>query len=91
MVALWVAGGVGLTFGAFVGLPVKERFTGVKTLQACSGAPVWLSWLASYTWDLIQSLPATLTVVVVFNFATGMRQNFTINKIKKFSVVYVHV
>ena len=53
LISLWVTVGMMLVFGAFVALPVKERFCGVKTLQRCSGAPVWLSWMAQYTWDLL--------------------------------------
>ena len=61
-----------LVFGAFVALPVKERFCGVKTLQRCSGAPVWLSWLAQYSWDLINCIPAISIVLIVFNIATDI-------------------
>ena len=53
LISLWVTVGIMLAFGAFVALPVKERCSGVKTLQRCSGAPVWLSWMAQYTWDLL--------------------------------------
>lgn len=52
LLSLWVTIGTMLVFGAFVALPVKERYCGVKTLQRCSGAPLWVSWLAQYTWDL---------------------------------------
>ena len=52
LISLMVSTGISLVFGSYVNLPVKERQSGVKTLQRCSGAPVWLSWLAQYTWDM---------------------------------------
>ena len=50
--------GVMIMFSAFGVLPVRERKNGVDTLQYCSGAPIWLMWLAEYVWDFINALPS---------------------------------
>ena len=53
-------------FSVFSMLPVRERENGVKTLQKCSGAPLWLTWLANYCWDLLNALPSLLMIIIIF-------------------------
>ena len=53
-------------FSAFSMLPVRERETGVKTLQKCSGAPLWLTWLANYAWDILNAFPSLLMIIFIF-------------------------
>jgi hypothetical protein len=55
-------------FGAFGVLPVRERKNGVKTLQKCSGTPLWVLWLAEYFWDIINCMPSILMIIGVFYF-----------------------
>lgn len=58
--------GLMIMYSAFSMLPVRERATGVKTMQKCSGAPLWLCWLAEYLWDLLNSLPPILITLIIF-------------------------
>jgi len=53
-------------FSVFSMLPVRERENGVKTLQKCSGSPLWLTWLANYCWDLLNALPSLLMIIIIF-------------------------
>ena len=53
-------------FAAFSMLPVRERSTGVRTLQKCSGAPLWLTWLAEYAWDFLNVLPSFCIILIIF-------------------------
>ena len=53
-------------FSVFSMLPVRERENGVKTLQKCSGAPLWLTWMANYCWDLLNALPSLLMIIIIF-------------------------
>ena len=58
--------GVMVMFSAFGVLPVRERKNGVKTLEYCSGAPIWLTWLAEYTWDIINCIPPIILICLTF-------------------------
>ena len=58
--------GIMIMFAAFTMLPVRERATGVKTMQKCSGAPLWLCWIADYLWDILNSLPPILVTLIIF-------------------------
>ena len=58
--------GLMIMFSAFSMLPVRERATGVKTMQKCSGAPLWLCWMAEYLWDLINCFPPILVTLIIF-------------------------
>ena len=58
--------GVMVMFAAFSMLPVRERSTGVRTLQKCSGAPLWLTWLAEYVWDFLNVLPSFAIILIIF-------------------------
>ena len=53
-------------FSVFSMLPVRERENGVKTLQKCSGAPLWLTWLANYCWDFLNAFPSLLIILLIF-------------------------
>ena len=53
-------------FGSFSVLPVRERSTGVRTLQKCSGAPLWLTWLAEYVWDVLNCIPSLSLILIIF-------------------------
>ena len=58
--------GMMIMYSAFAMLPVRERASGVKTMQKCSGAPLWLCWIAEFLWDLINSLPPLLITLIIF-------------------------
>ena len=58
--------GLMIMFSAFSMLPVRERETGVKTMQRCSGVPQSISWAAEYLWDYINSIPPLLITCLVF-------------------------
>ena len=58
--------GVMFMFSVFSMLPVRERENGVKTLQKCSGAPLWLTWLANYCWDFLNAFPSLLIILLIF-------------------------
>ena len=58
--------GMMVMFSAFGVLPVRERKNGVKTLEYCSGAPVWLMWLAEYSWDIINCIPSIVLICLTF-------------------------
>ena len=53
-------------YAAFTMLPVRERSLGVKTMQNCSGAPIWLMWLAQYVWDFLNCLPSIALTLIIF-------------------------
>ena len=52
--------GLMIMFSAFSMLPVRERSTGVKTMQRCSGSPQWIIWAGQFTWDVINTIPPSL-------------------------------
>ena len=64
--------GVMVMFAAFSMLPVRERSTGVRTLQKCSGAPLWLTWLAEYAWDFLNVLPSFCIILIIFAAAKSV-------------------
>lgn len=58
--------GIMIMFAAFGVLPVRERKFGVKTLQKCSGVPLWILWLAEYVWDILNCIPSIILILLVF-------------------------
>ena len=66
IIAFNVIIGIMVMYAAFTMLPVRERSLGVKTMQNCSGAPIWLMWLAQYVWDFLNCLPSIALTLIIF-------------------------
>ena len=65
-----------IMFAAFATLPVRERSSGVRTLQKCSGAPLWLTWLAEYVWDILNCIPSLGIILIIFAAGQSVGMNF---------------
>ncbi|CAG5090419.1 Oidioi.mRNA.OKI2018_I69.PAR.g12593.t1.cds [Oikopleura dioica] len=57
--------GMMIMYAQFSLLPCKEREQGVKVMQKCSGAPLWVTWLANYCWDILNALLPNVLVVII--------------------------
>ena len=68
--------GVMNMFAAFSMLPVRERSSGVRTLQKCSGAPLWLTWMAEYVWDILNCIPSLIIVLIIFSASKNVGKGF---------------
>ena len=57
--------GIMMMCSTFTIAPVVERINGVRSLQHCSGSPIWMSWICQFTWDFINSIPAFILITVI--------------------------
>jgi len=65
-----------IMFAAFSMLPVRERSSGVRTLQKCSGAPLWLTWMAEYVWDVLNCIPSLIIILIIFAAGQNVGNGF---------------
>ncbi|CBY31539.1 unnamed protein product [Oikopleura dioica] len=61
--------GMMIMYAQFSMLPCKEREQGVKVMQKCSGAPLWVTWAANYCWDILNALLPNILIVVILVIA----------------------
>jgi len=57
--------GMMIMYAQFSMLPCKEREQGVKVMQKCSGAPLWVTWAANYCWDILNALLPNILIVAI--------------------------